>query len=157
MLITEQTLHQIGLDVCDSMLELWQRKGTSPGLSLERLSAFVTIRGESSYCLEIVADYELAKVIAEVMFAAERGSLSDLDIEDALGEIANMIGGNLKGMLGDEADLTLPVVLDARRSPWMDRQDDVRTTIDCCGSALVAIFRTTDALASMPRNLATGY
>ena len=47
------------------------------------------------------------------MFSADCGSLSGEEIRDAFCEIANMIGGNIKGSLAEEADLSLPVIGEA--------------------------------------------
>jgi len=52
----------------------------------------------------------LAKSSAAAMLGCEPGELSNDDLRDALGELANMIGGNLKSLLAAPSSLTLPWV-----------------------------------------------
>jgi chemotaxis protein CheX len=47
---------------------------------------------------------------AEAMFAAEAGSLSWDEVSDALGELTNMVGGNIKGLLPAPSTLSIPSV-----------------------------------------------
>jgi chemotaxis protein CheX len=42
------------------------------------------------------------------------GPLDDEDVADAVGELANMIGGNIKGLMPGPSVLTLPVVASGR-------------------------------------------
>lgn len=76
--------------------------------------ASVSISGEWTGHLMIVAGSECARRIASSMFQMEPDEISTAEIADALGEIANMVGGSVKGMVGVSAALSLPqVVLDA--------------------------------------------
>ena len=103
MFVHPETLQQIALDVCQSMLGLTltpadsQRQAVTP-----QLMARVEIHGEQRLVVEIFAHEQLTAVIAETMFAADRGSLSRDEIRDAFGEVANMIIGNIKTNLEDE-------------------------------------------------------
>ena len=54
--------------------------------------------------------FELVREAAAAMFASEPGSVSDTEMQDALGEIANMLGGNLKLVLPAGVHLSLPSV-----------------------------------------------
>jgi chemotaxis protein CheX len=44
------------------------------------------------------------------MFAMSEDELSEEEIRDAVGEIVNMVGGNLKGIVEGESSLSLPCV-----------------------------------------------
>lgn len=57
--------------------------------------------------LECSADF--AAMAAARMFAAD-GSVTQPDLDDALGELTNMIGGNIKSLLPAPSVLSLPVV-----------------------------------------------
>jgi hypothetical protein len=48
--------------------------------------------------------------IASVMFATPAPELSGSDVTDALGELANMAGGAVKGMIDGDKSLGLPTV-----------------------------------------------
>ena len=53
----------------------------------------------------------LAKTIASKMFAMEVEDLEEEEVLDAVGEIINMIGGNIKGSVGVESTLSIPDVV----------------------------------------------
>lgn len=79
-----------------------------------RMVASVSISGEWTGHLMIVAGAECAQAIAGSMFQMSPEEISIAEVADALGEIANMVGGSVKGMVGVAAALSLPqVVLDA--------------------------------------------
>jgi chemotaxis protein CheX len=79
-----------------------------------RLIAWVSISGDWSGHLMVVCSDAAARTIATDMFQLEGVEVSTAEVADALGEIANMVGGSVKGMVGAEAALSLPqVVLDA--------------------------------------------
>ena len=111
MQITDEILRQLGRDVCETMVEFPRQPANSPTDSPCWVSASVTIHGVHRDHLEVIADEQLAAVIASTIFATPLGeSPSQSEMFDAMGEIANQIGGNLKGIIGDEAELSLPVV-----------------------------------------------
>lgn len=56
-----------------------------------------------------------AEAAAEAMFAAEPGTLSTDEVADALGELANMVGGNIKSLLPAPSALSVPSVTAAER------------------------------------------
>ena len=139
--IDEQNLQQITIDVCQSMLGL-ELNPISPEIDTARqLVASVEIRGGRHAVVEVFAHDQLMAAIAEVMFCSERGSLSQEEIRDAFGEIANMIGGNVKEVFGEEADLSLPVV--GKANDWLDHlpHGSLRTTFECCGHPLTIVLR----------------
>jgi chemotaxis protein CheX len=79
-----------------------------------RLVAWVAISGDWAGHLRVVTTASGAHKIAADMFQLDSGEVSTAEVADALGEIANMIGGSVKGMVGVPAVLSLPqVVLDA--------------------------------------------
>ena len=141
MQFDEQMLQQITMDVCQSMLGL-ELIPISPGINMaNQLVAAVEIRGARRKIVEVFAHDHLMANIAEVMFASDRGSLSEEEIRDAFCEIANMIGGNVKGICGEEADLSLPIFGSADDSQDDLTNDRVRTTFECCGRPLTIVLR----------------
>jgi chemotaxis protein CheX len=80
----------------------------------EQMVASVSIGGEWTGHLMIVTGRDCARLIAGGMFQMDPEGISIAEVADALGEIANMVGGSVKGMVGVAATLSLPqVVLDA--------------------------------------------
>ncbi len=139
MRIDEQTLQQITIDVCQSMLGLELNPLLPLADTAHQLVASVEIRGGDLTVVEVFAHDDLMARIAEVMFSSERGSLSEVEIRDAFGEIANMIGGNIKGSFGEDADLSLPVIGQAHTSTDPVAQGILRTTFECCGYPLTIV------------------
>lgn len=76
------------------------------------LQATVRINGDWNAELRVIASDKLAQVIACAMFDMCEPDLSTSEKLDALGEVANVIGGNIKGNVGVESDLSLPCVGD---------------------------------------------
>ncbi len=59
----------------------------------------------------------LAGDTAASMLDVPVGDLTDADLSDAIGEVANMIGGSVKALLPEPSVLSLPMVtFDARRA-----------------------------------------
>jgi chemotaxis protein CheX len=46
------------------------------------------------------------------MLDLQQGAASPDDVRDALGELANMVGGNIKGLLPGPTQLSLPLVVE---------------------------------------------
>ena len=87
-----------------------------PALVTDPLHAWVDMHAEGGNRVQLTADAGTADDLARAllgMSADEKVPLSDL--VDAFGEVANIIGGNLKALLPVQGRLTSPVV--SRRSP----------------------------------------
>ena len=146
MQLDESQLQMIAIDICQTMLGL-ELLPVNPDVdSTRQLVASVEIRGGRNTVVEVFASDELMARIAEVMFQSEHGSLSEGEVRDAFGEIANMIGGNVKGIYGEEADLSLPFV--GQADNWQFRLPDgcLRTTFECCGSLLSIVLREVEPI-----------
>jgi len=143
MNLDEQQLQQITIDVCESMLGLTLSPIDSEIDTAQQLVASVEIRGERNAAVQVFAHEHLMAAIAEAMFCSDRGSLSEAEIHDAFGEIANMIGGNVKGAFGCEGDLSLTLPTIGEAHDWLDQLPHVglRTTFECCGHPLTIVLR----------------
>ena len=77
--------------------------------------SWVSITGEWTGHLQVLTTPVGARAIASAMFQMEPDDISSDEVADAFGEIANMVGGGVKGMVGVHTALSLPqVVLDSR-------------------------------------------
>jgi chemotaxis protein CheX len=102
-------------------------------------SAAVSISGgwEGTVTVELTA--ATAETLAGTMLGIE-GPLDDDDVADAVGELANMIGGNIKGLMPGPSVLTLPVVASGRGGrPTTPRDASPRTIVEV--SRLDALWR----------------
>jgi chemotaxis protein CheX len=72
--------------------------------------ANVCLSGVWQGVLMVECEAEVAVKLSCVLLGMEPGEANDVDIADTLGEIANVIGGNLKNVLPGPTLMSLPVV-----------------------------------------------
>jgi chemotaxis protein CheX len=70
----------------------------------------VHVSGEWNGSVFLQCSAEHATAAAEAMFMAEPGSLGEDEVGDALGELTNMVGGNVKSLLPEPSRLSIPSV-----------------------------------------------
>ncbi|MCC7010699.1 MAG: chemotaxis protein CheX [Acidobacteria bacterium] len=75
------------------------------------LDGVIAITGDWFGAVVVQVPIGLADRAARVMFALEDQPASTQDMQDAVGEITNMTGGNLKGLLDGRCHLGLPTVV----------------------------------------------
>lgn len=76
----------------------------------ERASGCVTIRGGWNGAVLLELSPRLARVAASGLFGTPEDELVPEEIGDAVGELVNIVGGNVKGMLPGPSELSLPSV-----------------------------------------------
>lgn len=103
-------LQQITLDVWELFLGVRPDEVPYSPLGAGTLAARVKIMDAWEGTVVLRMRPSLARRVGEAMFAKAAVMLSDEEVNDALGEVGNMIAGNLKGLLLGEARLGLPVV-----------------------------------------------
>ena len=112
--VTEEQILAITQDVWESFLVLHLEPHplgeAAPPLAGPTVTGCVHITGEwdGSVFLQVGADH--AQAAAEAMFGADPGSLSESEVSDALGELTNMVGGNIKSLVPAPSKLSLPSV-----------------------------------------------
>ena len=74
------------------------------------LAACVHISGEWQGVVALDCPQELAKKAASIMFQMSEDEVTSDLVQDALGELTNMTGGNLKSLLPEPCFLSLPAV-----------------------------------------------
>lgn len=74
------------------------------------VSALISIVGPTKQSLIVEAPQETARRIAAAMYQSPAESLGEADIHDAVAEIANIVGGNMKGTTDGESRLSIPRV-----------------------------------------------
>ena len=86
-------------------------EGAGPGHPGHRVyTSCVTITGAWHGALTIECHEALAKEAAGLMFGSEEVSVDD--VRDALGELANMTGGNFKNCLPGPCQISIPTVVE---------------------------------------------
>ena len=117
VLPSHEELAELVEEVWGSFLEDEIVVGLEPPDDPDRtlMVAWVSITGEWTGHLQVLTTPDGARGIAASMFQMEPADISSEEVADAFGEIANMVGGGVKGMVGVHTALSLPqVVLDSR-------------------------------------------
>jgi chemotaxis protein CheX len=76
------------------------------------LTGTVSISGQWNGLVSLTCSSVAASRAAALMFAVDIEEISSADVLDAVGEMVNIVGGNLKGMLPSPTGLSLPSVTD---------------------------------------------
>lgn len=110
MKLNRNVINQIVSNVFDEMLDLTTEfcDSDSSAFQTERVVASVRISGELDGVVVVDAPLSTAQRIGETMFSADACDLEDVEICDAVGEIVNMIGGNIKGLSAGDSQLSIP-------------------------------------------------
>lgn len=74
----------------------------------------VGVSGATDCLISMEMQEQAARSVAAAMFGLEASEVSDDDIADAVGELTNMVGGNIKSLLPEPSTLSLPVVAHGR-------------------------------------------
>jgi chemotaxis protein CheX len=77
-------------------------------------SAGVSVNGGWEGTITVEVSGVLAQTLTQLMLGAEPGSVDDAEIADAVGELVNMVGGNVKSLMPGPSTLTLPNVAAGR-------------------------------------------
>lgn len=108
-----EEITQLTTSVWDSILHLPIEPESGPLPETQRtIAACVQITGAWRGAVALSCGEELAAEAATVMFAIDGGKPARNDLQDALGELVNMIGGNIKALLPETCHLSLPSVVE---------------------------------------------
>jgi chemotaxis protein CheX len=112
MQFAAEEIVQITQDIFSTMLLLdVVAAGDAPPLRDDpRLTACVQIAGAWKGAVVFDASVRFARQVAAIMFDMAAGDTTAADLQDALAELANMIGGNLKSLLPGPSFVSLPSV-----------------------------------------------
>jgi len=115
----EEAIHSIVETVWTTMLGLdVQPVRTLPDAASDHtLVGTVRISGAWEGEVRLRCSSDLARRIAAIMFAIDPATATAAQTEDALGELANMTGGNLKALLPEPCHLSTPAVHRAAETP----------------------------------------
>jgi chemotaxis protein CheX len=91
----------------------------APVEPVDPLYAWVDMHADVSGRVLLTVDADTAHELTRALLRMDDGEpVEDEDLVDAFGEVANVVGGNLKALLPVQGTLTLPQV--ARTSPTQD-------------------------------------
>ncbi len=110
--LAHRDLAEIVNEVWDAYLQQPEAQPTDhePALDARPITAAVSITGAWEGHVRVLVPPAAAHDITGLMLAMEPGEVSDRDVTDAMGELINVVGGNLKNRGVQPAKLGLPVV-----------------------------------------------
>jgi chemotaxis protein CheX len=110
-LLRDADIVSVVADIGTALLGLELAPGPVAGQNIGKmLTGCVQITGAWAGAVSVDCSATLARRVAEGMFGAEPGAVSDEEVHDAIGELANMVGGNLKALLPGPSALSLPSI-----------------------------------------------
>ncbi|MCA9169141.1 MAG: chemotaxis protein CheX [Planctomycetales bacterium] len=125
MLITEDALRELTTNCCTEMLQLdLAPTNEVDGAADEFVVGTVRIVGNSCSDLQVAVPSQLSRYIAGVMFDSDAQTIDPSEISDAIGEVANIIGGSVKGLVEGESQLSLPEVTTVSRRDYDFKRSD---------------------------------
>jgi len=106
----EPIVNQLWTDVLQTSIQFDER-ALATDIKGNILTACVQIAGSWSGAVTVQCSEESARGYASKMFQVSSTELPQDDVHDTMGEIANMIGGNVKALIPGALFLSLPVVV----------------------------------------------
>ncbi len=112
--VTADQITEIAQEVFESFLSLallpHPLGDDAPALTGTTMTGCVHVSGEWNGSVFLTCALATAEGAAEAMFAADPGTLAPEEVSDALGELTNMIGGNVKSLLPAPSRLSVPSI-----------------------------------------------
>ncbi len=136
MIIDEEILLQVAQDLCSTMLGFESGQFPQADHLNVRIQSSLLIQGESTFRLTVGAPFETAGAIASRIYRQDVAALDEESILDAVGEVANIIGGNVKGMLDGEFSLSLPETHNLPKGVIPPDSGGVGVVVHCDGRPL---------------------
>jgi chemotaxis protein CheX len=100
----------------------------------------VAVTGDWQGCVLLACPTQLARTAASAMFDLPAEKLTDGEVADALGELTNMIGGNIKSLIPGLSRLSMPAVtVGASYTRPMPRAVLVNTVSLACEGVLLTV------------------
>ncbi len=141
MIITNEHLSGVTFDVCQTMLGMniaEQELDTS--LPTPELAASIQISGDHNAVIEVSTCQLAGRNLSIAMFGIAPEDSDIEEIADAISEIVNIIGGNIKGMLEGECQLSIPCFNNHDLSDF--HEDSKHISFDVDGGVMNISFRS---------------
>lgn len=113
MPINENQIAKVTEDIWSSVLNLEVKMVPEiSGTDRKRVASFIQVMGawEGSVILDCTED--LSKLFASKMFSIPVDEIGNEEILDALGELVNILAGNIRAFLPQPSQLSLPAAID---------------------------------------------
>lgn len=148
MQFLEKEIQQYAHLVCSTLLdfEIHPLPGTFEESPTDTVSGCVQITGKWNGSIMLSLPSALVNILTEKMFSLEPGKASIDDKKDAVGELINMIGGNIKALLPDPSILSVPLLaLEGHSLQFPCTKMVTHCQFDCQGKPFaISLFERTE-------------
>lgn len=100
---------------------------TAKSLGSDGLVASLQCSGEWKGIVNLSCSPRFAREAASIMFGKHQLEVNNEDVNNAIGELANVVAGNIKSMLPGECQLSLPSVIDGKNINVMHHYGKILT------------------------------
>jgi chemotaxis protein CheX len=109
--LTTELVSQVTQEIWAAMLAADSESPLLPGdLESKEVVAQIHISGEWNGTVCLHCSNLAARHATSTMFGLPDDDLTPADVQDAVGELVNVVGGNIKGLVDGPSELSLPVV-----------------------------------------------
>jgi chemotaxis protein CheX len=113
MKVSSDVVAQIVQSIFSTMMDIEVSTVDAPWLSTgERLTSSVYLEGDWNGAVSLECTRQQACLFAGKLLSMDPPDAVDDDVRDVLGELANMIGGNIKSLMSTDVRLSMPSVID---------------------------------------------
>lgn len=137
MTISESDLESLTRDIWTTMVGLDLVDAVMAGTPDPGISSQVEIEGDTGVALRIDCSMELARKVAARLFEMPEDELEPALVLDAMGEMANILGGNIKGLWPGAIRLSLPLSWESGQGDPNERSWDVAQGFDSAGGSMM--------------------
>lgn len=106
------------------------------------VAASVAIVGAYEGHVIVACTRDSARAVASALFAIADDDVTADDVSDALGELANVLGGNVKSILPGPSKMSLPTVAPTAHRQWPGTNEVCRTVLAWNGNTFTVSLLT---------------
>jgi chemotaxis protein CheX len=140
MNINESDLESLTRDIWTTMVGLDLVDAVMAGSPDPGISSQIEIQGDTEVALRIDCSMELARKVAARLFEMPEQELETELVLDAMSEMANILGGNIKGLWPGAIKLSLPLSWESDKGDPNEHSWNVAQGFDSAdGSMLVRV------------------
>jgi chemotaxis protein CheX len=140
MNINEADLESLTRDIWSTMIGLDLVDAVMAGTPDPGISSQIEIEGDTEVALRIDCSMELARKVAARLFDMPEEEIETELVLDAMSEMANILGGNIKGLWPGAIKLSLPLSWESAQSDPSEHSWNVAQSFDSAdGPMLVRV------------------
>jgi chemotaxis protein CheX len=150
MQFLETEIREITEMVWASMFDRDLQPGTSPNrptLPYQMLMGLVHLNGDWEGIVTLNCSAALARQLAATLFGISVQSTTSEQTQDVLGELANIVGGNIKRLLPESSQLSLPSVKEGSDYLSLLPEGEIISEVafECLGEPVLIILLKTES------------